>query len=665
MAVSLSIGISQNSQSIQNNTSNVTVVVYVSWNGGSWNGYQKPGYVIIDGGQYNFTSSFNTDRHATGSQAIWAGTVNVNHAADGTKTLYCSASYTTGVSSGTITASASQVLTTIPRATTPVLSVSSVDMGENVTITLDRAASTFTHKLTYAFGSLSEQTSGLSASSDVATSAIFTPPLSLATQIPNAESGNCTITCQTYNGSTWIGTKTVSLTLNVPKTVVPTISNVAISEAAEGIAAKFEAYVQSKSKLAVAITASGASGSTISKYETYIQSTLYRGNSFTSDVITASGTVELVTTVTDSRGRTAKVSNSVTIVEYSPPSIGALSAWRITSAGEASDEGNRIALQLKYAISSVNGKNDRTYNFKYRKSTDAEFTSFASGTASVTYDDTQYFTSAPNISPDYAYIVRVEIADYFQTTVYEVQIPTAFTIMDFRNTGKGMAIGKVSERDALEVAMNSEFTGQVKIYAPGKDTADLGFIRMYRSDGTLSAILATSDGGNGLNLNVYNAEGTHSGVLKITPNGKIDSDSVAFTNPLPISSGGTNAADAASARTNLAVAQKPKLLWSGSWSSGSITVPDFPKYKLFFVQTTDGDGALCWVDFGLLLGGGLYPLTGAAGQMIYNVRASVDGNTLTLENSYAILRPKDSINAGQYTRTVKTIYGLLLNDDVL
>lgn len=134
---------------------------------------------------------------------------------------------------------------------------------------------------------------------------------------------------------------------------------------------------------------------------------------------------------------------------------------------------------------------------------------------------------------------------------------------------------------------------------------------------------------------------------------------------LSLESGGTSAADAAGARANLVVPMRPKLLWSGSWSSGSITVDGFSDYKLFLIQTTDGDAALCWVDFGLLLGGGLYPLSGAGGQMIYNVRAGVDNNTLTLENSYAILRPKDAINSGQYTRTVKAIYGLLLNDDVL
>ena len=51
--------------------------------------------------------------------------------------------------------------------------------------------------------------------------------------------------------------------------------------------------------------------------------------------------------------------------------------------------------------------------------------------------------------------------------------------------------------------------------------------------------------------------------------------------------------------------------------------------------------------------------------MIYSIRAGVNGNTLSMQNSYAILRPLSSINGGKYERTVKTIYGLLLNDDVL
>lgn len=134
---------------------------------------------------------------------------------------------------------------------------------------------------------------------------------------------------------------------------------------------------------------------------------------------------------------------------------------------------------------------------------------------------------------------------------------------------------------------------------------------------------------------------------------------------LSLESGGTSAADAAGARSNLVVPQRPKLLWSGSWTSGSITVDGFSSYKLLLVQTTDGDSAICWKDGSLLLGGGLYPLSGTGGQMAYSFRAGFSANTLTLQNSYALVHGINGSHSGQYTRTVKAIYGLLLNDDVL
>lgn len=138
-----------------------------------------------------------------------------------------------------------------------------------------------------------------------------------------------------------------------------------------------------------------------------------------------------------------------------------------------------------------------------------------------------------------------------------------------------------------------------------------------------------------------------------------------FYGVLPLEKGGTSSSAASGARTNLMVPQKPKLLWSGSWTSGSITVSDFSSYKLLLVQTTDGDSAVCWKDGSLLLGGGIYPLSGSSGQMVYSVRASFSGNTLTMQNSYALVHGISGNHSGQYDRTVSAIYGLILNNDVL
>lgn len=444
-------------QSVDGNYSDVTATLYYSRSNsgytttGTWSGG-----ITINGSRTS-GSRYLSISYQSETMAISA-TVRVYHDADGSKAITISADGAiSGTSLSATSISAAITLDTIPRATTPELSVSSVDMGSKVTINLPRASSSFTHKVWY-------RPSGgawVVIADNVATSYVWTVP-DLATSIPNATGLKIEVDVETFSGSTKIGEKSVYMTATVPTSVVPAISSVAASEATSGLAAKFGAFVQGKSALKVIVTASGAKGSTITKYETVIQSVLYKDASFTSGIITDSGTISIATTVTDSRGRTAKITKNVTVLPYSPPAINAFAAWRITSSGSASDDGNRVAVKMNYAVASVGGKNDRTYRLKYKKSGDESFTQFASGTASTAYDNTQSFTSAPNISADYAYVIRLEIADYFQTVAHEVQIPTAFTIMDFRNTGRGMAIGKVSEKDALEVAMDAEFTGDVE-----------------------------------------------------------------------------------------------------------------------------------------------------------------------------------------------------------
>ena len=96
-------------------------------------------------------------------------------------------------------------LTTIPRA-------SGVAAGEGyiegtLPITIYRASSSFSHTLIYAFGGLTE-----TIATGVGESYIWTIPTSFYTQIPNSPSGVGTITCQTYSGSTLIGTSSTTFT---------------------------------------------------------------------------------------------------------------------------------------------------------------------------------------------------------------------------------------------------------------------------------------------------------------------------------------------------------------------------------------------------------------------------------------------------------------------
>lgn len=485
-------------QSVSGNYSDVTATLTYSrtntgyTTGGTWNGS-----ITINGTKAT-GSKYIEITHNSNTAALTAKT-RVYHKTDGSKSITISASGSiSGSSLSSTTISQSVTLDTIPRATTPVLSASSVDMGDDVTITLKRASTSFTHRLSYSFGSLTGQTSGISSPAAQDTSRTFTPPLSLADQIPKATSGTCTVTCKTYSGNTLIGTKTATLTLKVPTSVAPTISSVSVKEATTGIADKFGVYVQQKSKLSVAISASGARGSTISSYKTTIQSTTYNGSTFTSKVITASGTVTLKTTVTDSRGRTASRETNITVVEYSPPQISSIQVYRIDTNGNASDEGERIAISVKYSVASIdNNNNTRTYKVSYKQYDAASFTQFASGTAEANFDGVLKYTVAPTISADYSYSVKFELADYFTTVPVTLDISTAYPIMDFRSNGKGIAFGKVSEKDAFEVAMDAHFTKSVTTHSEIEVYGDMPHMDFHYGNSTddyTSRIIETASG---------------------------------------------------------------------------------------------------------------------------------------------------------------------------
>lgn len=446
MAVDISLDITQNSQSIDNNTSNVTVKAIVTWTYGSWNATgQCYGSITIDGTKYSWTGlKFNKNATTSGSQTIMTKTVNVSHASNGSKTLSCSTSFYTGVSSGTITATKSEVLDTIPRATVPTLSASSVDMGASVTITLPRADSAFTHNLAYSF----EGGSYTSIATGVGASRSWTVP-DKASSIPNATSGKYTIRVQTVSSGKVIGTKYAYLTGKVPSSVVPTVSAVSVAEATSGLAAQFGAYIQGKSTLAVSITAAGASGSTISAYQSTLDGQTYTAKSFTSSALTSSGTLYLRTRVKDSRGRwSAWKSTSISILAYAKPKIQALSAYRCNASGVAQDDGVYVAVKYQYSVTSLGSKNTAAMAVQYKRSTATSYTSLLTGTA-LSANTTAKPTTT--FSTDYQFDLQMTVKDWFGATATATTVvPSGAVILDIKADGLGIAFGKTAEQAGID-----------------------------------------------------------------------------------------------------------------------------------------------------------------------------------------------------------------------
>lgn len=467
----LKIAWSVGSQSVANNTSSVTVKVQLVSTGSSYtinSSATKSGSVTINGTKYTF--SFTAALSGNQTKTLYTKTVTVAHSANGTKT--CAFSTTCGINVtlggtyyGNVTASGSGTFDTIARASTisSVTASVAINGSNEVTVNITRAASSFTHTVVFSFGSYSKTVTG------VGTSTSYAIPTSWMNAMPSATSGTAKVTVTTYSGSTKIGTAvSKSFKVTVPASVVPTISGVTISEAVSGLAAQFGGYVQSKSKLSVAITSAGVYGSTIKSYKTTIQGSSYTARSFTSGALTKSGTSTITVTVTDSRGRTARTTRSLTVIAYAAPKITSFQAVRCLADGTENYEGTYIKANANFSISPIGNKNTKSHVIEYKLKSASAWTSLTSG--SVYALNSSIVSSSGLFGVDNSYDLRLSVTDYFGTVRSLAEIPTAYTLLDIHASGRGLAIGKVSELEGLEV--NMETSIYKDIFMGGKKRTD-------------------------------------------------------------------------------------------------------------------------------------------------------------------------------------------------
>ena len=210
------------SQSTTNNTSTISwKMQLISDSGGRISSSaSKDWKVVVNGKTYSGTNTVGISASTT--KTLASGTTTITHNSDGTKSFSYSFSQEfaitfSGSSIGTKSGSGTGTLTTIPRAST--VSCTSANIGANATITIGRKSSSFTHTLTYTFGSLS----GTIATKTTSTSISWTLPTSFYAQVTTAKSKTGTITCTTYNGSTNIGSKSCSFTAKVSNANAPTV----------------------------------------------------------------------------------------------------------------------------------------------------------------------------------------------------------------------------------------------------------------------------------------------------------------------------------------------------------------------------------------------------------------------------------------------------------
>ena len=318
--ITLRFNWSQSSQSIANNNSVVSWNLQLIASGGSISSSASKSWnVTVNGSNYSGSNTIGISSGQT--KTLASGSTTVGHNADGTKSFSFSFSQQFDINYsgvgwiGTKSGSGSGTLSTIPRTSS--VSSTNANIGENITITINRASSSFTHTLIYWFGNLS----GTIASKTSSTSVSWTLPTSFYAQIPNNRVGQGSIRCDTYSGSTLIGSSSclfyayVNESINKPG-IRATVKDV--NETTKALTGDENKLVKYYSRVEFSITSSPKNSSGTKSININYNGNSYTGGSGNSwtDHFSNVTSGSYYCSVTDTRDFTSGITVNKTLINY-------------------------------------------------------------------------------------------------------------------------------------------------------------------------------------------------------------------------------------------------------------------------------------------------------------------------------------------------------------
>lgn len=483
-------------QNTSANTSTVTIKQYIEAKDYSMYGAVSDNHKLVHTGT-TYTNSNYEYYDSNGSKLIQTRTKTITHNSSGKASFSFSGSascnisddsgvgHSTTLSIGTKTIS----LPTINRTSSISSSAtSSTEFGDTINFTITRHDSSFTHDITYKMGS---QTGTIA--SDVATSTSWEIPTSLIQYVTDSDKSNISITCVTKSGSTTIGSQTITITAKVPDSYVPTCS-LALSVVND---VNWNIYLRNFSKVHGVITASGDTGSTIKSYKTIGNNETLTTQEFTTGLLQQNDSETFVTTVTDSRGRTATDSKKISIVNYELPTITSIRIDRCLQDGTLNDEGTYGKTTVEYSINPVeyyeedangllvveSGAEEGEINLEDVTPTLTSYTpavndkvslqtlntksisvSVSGNTITETpsnYSGTHTFTTLiSGLATNSSYEATINLIDSITTTTQTFVINPSYITISLLAGGKGVTLGRDAIREGFDVYVNTYFNNK-------------------------------------------------------------------------------------------------------------------------------------------------------------------------------------------------------------
>lgn len=442
------IGVALASQNVANNTSTVNVQVFIFRTN---TGYTTSGngtcFCKINGITYSSAIS-SAQKITSDGILLFNMFVDVGHNPDGSKTLDCSA-WITHDRFSSVEQGYSEALPAIPRTSKPTVAILGWNLGENITISTNRASTAFTHTISYRFGNAT----GIIATG-VEDSVNWVPPVNLATQIPSSTTGTLEIFCETVVNGQSIGTEGVNIRRDVPENVIPSFTPYV--DDYENLWTRYNnKMIKTKSRFDIRfVNPSGAYGSSIVSYNIAIDGvTVSNQSSYISNFIATAGNKRITLSLTDSRGRSASWEGVYTVLDYSAPVINEFTVYRSNSQQGYDEDGSYFLATYNYSITPLDNLNGKDVSIKYKESTSAQWVDVLHKTDAYSARSTVHGIA----STEKSYSFKITITDSFGTIERTINLSSAFTLIDFNSSGHGIAFGKVSEDNSFDCNLDATF----------------------------------------------------------------------------------------------------------------------------------------------------------------------------------------------------------------
>ena len=517
----------------------------------------------------------------------WINAIGSNASATVTVTVQ------TKSGSTNIGSAVSTTFTIVKPSASTVTCTSSIECnGSNsLTVGITRAHSDITHTVRFAFGSYSQEYTG------VGTQKVYAPPMTWLNAIPNNTSGTGSVTVTTYYGSIYLGSNSKNFTLSVPTSVVPTLTLTAENIGPHIVKNTWGIYLQNVCQAMLSANASGSYSSTIQEYifDGFSQSS----SSKTYD-LTQSGDITFKCYVKDSRGRASSTASvTIPVIPYSMPSLSCNMLKRCLINGTVDDEGTYIVGNYSFSCASCGGNNTISAKIYTREVTEGEYVdkgSITSGSNTIigTYDIV------------YAYAVKVVATDAVgNSAVFASIVETSEAIIDIMKGGKGMALGMMSSKE---------------------DTLQIGYGKVDIEEGLLEVNQVYTESGNRIKTTIGAQNGYYSHYYTTAPNGNYFGQKVTVDNEIVSTSD-------LYGQSNKKVAYAENTLENGSYINAGSDANDIKSTGIFMIA--EGDAT----NYPTRPNGAMIVFAQSIGSSIIQMYVHFEGSTWVRQSWYGTWQP--------------------------